>query len=286
MRRFLVLAAGLVCALATSPAAAQQGADTPRVLVVGDSWAEYVWEQRTISWALDRAGHPDLSERGELTAIGRTTAAGWATLPSRALITTELALYPTIDVVHLSIGGNDLLLNWNASWTPQQEAALIQQIRTDTQTVVDHIKAQRPGIRVVIAGYDYSNFQEMAPLFSLDWFLWIYLGSPSPARMGNALADFEAMRRDLALADPRVDYVHNLGLMQWFFGYPLYGAPRFYAPFPGQAPLYLPFPGGSASHPSPPSAMTDSFHLNPDGYKVLVGNMTKEIYKPYFDANP
>ena len=60
----------------------------------------------------------------------------------------------------------------------------------------------------------------------------------------------------------------------------------FAAPYPGQAPAYLPFPGGSPNHPSPPAALTDSFHLNVDGYKVLVGNATYHVYKPYFDANP
>ena len=291
MRRILAIlallgaaAAPLVGNLLQPPV--PQATDTPRVLVVGDSWAQYIWEQRTVRKALSRAGHPGLTERGALTAISGSTAAEWASPTFLALITAELAAYPTIDVVQLSIGGNDLLGNWNASWTAAQELALMQQVQADTETVVDHILAQRPGLQVVILGYDYPNFQEMAPIFSIDWFLWLYLGSPSPSRMGHALAEFETFRRDYALAEPQVDYVHALGLMQWWFGYPLYNAPPFAAPYPGQAPTYLPFPGGSPNHPSPPAALTDSFHLNVDGYKVLVGNATYHVYKPYFDANP
>lgn len=268
----------------TAPATAQT--DVARVLVVGDSWANYVWQQRTIRQVLAQAGHAGKTERGDVTALSGTTAAQWASPLYLGLITTELAAYPTIDVVHLSIGGNDLLGNWNASMGPVAEQALMAQVMADIQIVINHIRAQRPGIQIVMVGYDYSNFQEMAPLFSWGWFLWTYLGSPSPSRMGHALADFAALRAAYSLQNSDVDYVHNYGLMQWFFGYPLYGAPRFAAPFPGQAPSYLPLPGGSADHPSPPSAMRDSFHLNSNGYRVLVASAVYHVYDPWFDAHP
>lgn len=284
MRRALLLVPLVALLLAFVPAPAL--GDTPRVLVVGDSWAAYIWEQRTIRKVLNRVGHGDKTERGAVTAISGSTAEEWTASGYLAKITTELALYPTIDVVHLSIGGNDLLGNWNASMTPQQELALMQQVQADTEVVVQHIQAQRPGIQVVLIGYDYPNFDEVAPPFSPSWFLWVFLGSPTPSRMSNALADYETVRRDYALATPDVHYIHNLGLMQWFFGYPLYGAPRFAAPFPGQAPNYAPFPGGSSDHPSPPTAMLDAFHLTVKGYQVLVANTTKEFYDPWFDANP
>lgn len=285
MRRFLLpLLTLLAVAAFAAPASAQ--ATVPRVLVVGDSWADYVWQQRTVRQVLAQAGHADKTERGALTAVSGTTAAQWASPLFLGLITTELAVYPTIDVVHLSIGGNDLLGNWNASMGPVAEQALMAQVMADIEIVVNHIRAQRPGIQIVMVGYDYSNFREMAPIFSWGWLLWLYLGSPSPSRMGHALGDFAALRAAYSLQNADVHYIHNYGLMQWFFGYPLYGAPRFAVPFPGQAPSFLPLPGGSADHPSPPTAMYDSFHLNPNGYQVLVANAVYHFYDGWFDANP
>jgi hypothetical protein len=80
-----------------------------RVLLVGDSWAELMWFNQSLRTVFAEEGHPEILEKGDVTALGGTTAAEWTTPSFLQLITDELDANPTLEVVQLTLGGNDFL---------------------------------------------------------------------------------------------------------------------------------------------------------------------------------
>ncbi len=222
-RRALILRVGLVLgvlASACSPARAQ-----PRILVTGDSWGAFsqpVWDTVIATNGFVGTTHVN-------TSIGGMTAAGLNTpaLVSSQIIAPLLA-FPTIDMVHLSIGGNDFLGAYNTALTPAQLNSLYSGVQANVQSLVDQILAVRPTIQVTIASYDYLNYIE--PVLAGDTgttALWLLQGAPSAGQLNRALfgsqkaPDFnnsvfglEDFKTNVAVGNPRVHYSDSEGLMQ------------------------------------------------------------------------
>lgn len=259
-----------------------------RVLLVGDSWAEVMWNQRNLQRTFDAAGRADVLEYNppstpvdQRTAISGMTASAYNTPAFLQRITDALAAQPTIDMVHVSLGGNDLLASWKASMGPAEEEALFDSIRDNIAGVVQHCLNQRPNIRVVIVGYDFLNFLDTSSNSSCVA-MWLLMDGPSVRRLNDALTLLEAKKRDLANSlGPRVAYVHNLGLMQFWVGYPPWFGPFLVSP-PGGPPAYSPFPGGNPDFPTHTSRLasngTDCIHLNVQGYDELAANAYQQVY--------
>lgn len=264
-------------ALCALPAWAQT---VPKVLLVGDSWAAQQWEDGV--HALVFAAHD--AERfgvvGATTTESGSTAAEWAAPSGLALISQALDANPSIDTVQLTIGGNDFLDAWSVSMSPPDAVALRQQIRDDLDTVIHHIIDTRPQVEIVISLYDYPNFRDT--LNSLAGIavcrpLHQSMGSPTPAQINEAMADFESDLASLT-AHPRVRHVSHAGQMQFTFGVDTFA--------PGDLP-----PPGDPSRPSPVTAMRDHgfvgrdcFHLTPSGYDVLVQNLYENYFHVRFDT--
>jgi len=230
-------------------------------------------------------------EDGRFTAIGGMPAAILASEPLLNLITAALLASPTIDTVHLSTGGIDLLASYHTSMTADQRAALWSSIRANVQKVVNHILSVRPNIRVLIVDYDYLNlFESVLGLGPLDrsneaLLLWAYLGFPTPSQINGAFIELGREKLELAQETPRCEYIQNFGLMQYCFGYPSIFLLPGTVPFPGTAASdYWPMPGGYPAYPSPPEAMNrsglklDAIHLNRTGYTYLVLNCVQQYY--------
>lgn len=260
---------------------------TERVLVVGDSWAEFTWVYGSVDKALAFAGHGDKIAVGDVTAIGGTTAEQWVTPAYQALITSELAAHPTIDVIHLNVGGNDFLGAWNASMNPAQEQALYTQIADDVETIVQFIHGIDPSLQIVLNGYDYVNFEELRVTDPWTLLTWLLLGMPSSTRINQAMFDSSAAMYTRLANDPAVHFINHAGLMQWVFGYPSLGVAPRTTPLPGNQPSgYHPALGGIPTLPSPPEAMYDGIHLNRRGYDAVAFHCTYYFYDAWFDANP
>ncbi len=249
-----------------------------RVLLVGDSWAEFMWDDRSLRTVFADEGHPDILEKGDVTAISGSTAADWATPASRQLITDELLANPTIDLVQLTMGGNDFLAGisgggWFVGMPPEDEQALFDRVAGDIQTVIDHILDLDADIHIVLSFYDYPNFQEslsgLLGFFCTD--LWEDLGEPTPEQINLAQVSFLDRAEQLADTIPQVSLVRHLGFMQHHFGYPSLGIP------PGALD-----PPGDVTLPSPPEAMrflgNDCFHLGSIGHSVLARNLWDHFY--------
>ncbi|HOS02195.1 MAG TPA: hypothetical protein PKZ01_03895, partial [Candidatus Hydrogenedentes bacterium] len=154
----LVLTLGLT--LATNAFAAVN-----RILIIGDSWAQAIWDNKIMQ------NVTGVGVLGADTAIGGTTAALWASnfawstpmgnfgqLDKVALI---LQGVPTVDIVYISLSGNDMWGTDNGGWTNGMDPAVWAQhkavIKANMLTVINFCLAQRPNIRVLIQGYDYIN---------------------------------------------------------------------------------------------------------------------------------
>lgn len=290
-----------------------------RVLIAGDSWAQFMWDDNTHNLLFDRFGHADKravsrslgqnpgpGHTGPEYAISGSEAREWvqtSSFPWIGNVVAELQAQPTIDSVMLSIGGNDILAGrsgggWYKDMDLDQagaEAALFGRILDHTQTITDAVLAVRPSLTVLVSSYEYPNFNVSA--------LWCGIYA-CPKRRDlsrdpvNALvtdAELNAMnlrvetrRIQWTNGQPRLRFDHGVGAMHHYYG-DGQAAPGV-LPRPGQiAPAYLPFPGGNPARPSLRSNFrttlgisADPIHLNPAGYRQKVALQTETHFFPRF----
>jgi len=306
--QFIAFAIVLVCLIATPEAQAQK-----RILLVGDSWTQYLWESfqdffgndiRIVDTTLDN--YPPLASftsEGTTTAISGSTAEAFAInfpnpkdgfRPVLSSLADAIANNPTIDIVHLSLGGNDILGKWRNSMNFGQRQALYDAIANDIQIVVNFILAQRADIKVALVDYDYLNLYDIAysgsnpnqllaagMLNLLELPFW----PPDTANLHEPFFEVGRRKKDFAQATARVEYVHNFGVVQHRGGYTgNFGAyPAFTAPFPdGAANGYANFPGGLNFVPTALAYMdgngSDPIHLNRQGFVWIVDNCIYQYY--------
>lgn len=240
---------------------------TPRILLVGDSWTYLLYANKSFDVALEEAGYADVGVEGLYTAIPGSTSKQWTKPEWLAMITRELNRFPTIDIVHVSLGGNGFLRQWNGKMADADRDKLFAGIRDEIEVVVKHILSVRDDLKVTINNYDYVNDTNDSTIPELN-------------RAGMVLS---AMKRDLAQSLDRVEYIHNYGLMQWHFGIPGVAKPH-EVPYPGQAPNFEPWPGGNDDYGNPPEAMQDKIHLSKEGYHVLARHCVDVCYKNWLGA--
>ncbi len=253
-------------------------AQTNRVLLVGDSWAEQQWDDQAHASVLLANGFDQYAVVGGTTTISGSTAAEWASPGMLQLIEDALLANPDIDTVQLTIGGNDFLDAWRADFSPLQQLALQQQISADLQVIIDFILNQNPVIEVVLSFYDYPNFVDtltgISAIFCFP--LWSSMAQPSAFELNSAAVEFENFYANAATANSRVQHVSHVGLMQFNFGFPDEGI------LPGDIPL-----PGDLSRPSPIAAMRnglDCFHLEPEGYDLLIQNLFDQYLRNRLDT--
>ena len=264
--------------LALLAATGQASAQTPRILLLGDSWANQIWDNGILQSVLNNNGFSGVSTKGANTAIGGTTASWWAASANLQVITSELNAYPTIDIVHISLGGNDFLAGWNTGLNQAQEASLFAGIQSNLQTVVNHVLAHNANMKVVICDYDYLNFVEsvMQSGNTQAQLLWANMGQPSQRRLNEALTDLGLYKLSIAQNTNRCEYVQNWGTNHYRYGYPGYFGTGL-TPYPGQYPNFNPYPGGNLDFPSHPnmmrgSSLIDPIHLSNTGYYWILEN--------------
>jgi lysophospholipase L1-like esterase len=262
MRKSLVRIVLVLLVVAVSAGAVQ--AATPRILLVGDSWAWFMWLSRSFQTALEDAGLGEFEERGMYTTVPGSTSYQWVAKDWLELIDKAVKEDPTIDIVHLSIGGNGFLRGWDGEMADADRDKLFGEIVDNIRVIIEHCLALKPDMKVAICNYDYVNASRKSTIPELN-------------RAGMVLAK---MKKALADEYDRVAYIQNYGLMQHHFGF----APHFKpgeVPYPGQAPAFDPWPGGNDEYGSPPPAMMDKIHLSPEGYEVLAAHCIKVLYKDW-----
>ena len=292
---------------------------TARVLLAGDSWAQYMWDDDAHNEIYDKFGqadhravsrslgsNPGPGYSGPEYAVSGSEAREWvdtADYPWIANVVAELVAEPTIDTVMFSLGGNDILAGKSGGgWykdmdldVPGSEQALFTRILADSSTIFDAITAVRPGVDVLVSSYEYPNFN-----VSALW-CWIYAcpkrrdlsrdpdnALVSDAEINAMNLDVESRRIAWTNANPRLHFDHGDGEMHYYYGDGVSAAGVL--PRPGQqAPDYLPFPSGNPLRPSlrenfrvVSGVAADPIHLDPDGYLYKVAVQTESYFFPKF----
>ena len=166
LRRFSLLAPlalpGAVFLLGGLTAHAQFSSATDRVLWVGDSWFEIMWNQRILGDALDQFGHDDKNEYNDdptggidpnqtaISGMTAATAADPAQVNYPLRIQNVLTAKPETDVVFISLGGNDMIagggfIQGPAFYTPADLYTIAANINTIVQASLAVRHAGRAG---------------------------------------------------------------------------------------------------------------------------------------------
>lgn len=296
------------------------GASTPvpRVLLAGDSWAQYMWDDDAHNIVFDKFGmadhlavsrslgsNPGSGYSGPEYAISGSEAREWVDtvhFPWIANVVTALQNAPTIDTVMLSIGGNDVLAGKpDGGWykgmdvdVPGSETTFFARLLDDSTTIAGAITATRPQVDVLLSSYEYPNF-------NVGFWCFLYAcqkrkdlsRDPTNAlitdsELNGMMLNIESRRIAWTNANPRLHFDHGVGEMHYYYGDGT-TAPGI-LPRPGQqAPAYLPFPAGNPTKPSirdnfrlVSGISADPIHLNPEGYLYKVAVQTESYFFPKF----
>ncbi len=265
--RFLLMA--VLCVFVAASAGAGSS-DIPRILLVGDSWPGFMQILRSFDTVIQE--YPNLAgygQRGSRTCEIGVMADEFDTPSYLDVVREELLTYPTIDIVHVSLGGNDFLhrSNWSPSMPPEQLQAFVDDVNAHLASVIDFILSVRPNIRVGLCGYDFAHHT---------------MGGATSEQVNAVWAQYEQSKLALVQGNPRAFYIHNLGLMQYHYGIteatpPI---PAHSVPLPGgYAQNYVPMPGGNPAYFTPLSALMDKdIHLTMEGYDILARRCIDEFY--------
>jgi len=261
-------------------------AQNSKVLIVGDSWAQQQYSDQVHDAVFDVNGYPDIevlrNGDSDAVAVDGTTAADWVVPSELAKITNALINNPSVDTVQLTLGGNDFLNNWNTGMTPGQVNTMKAAIVADLQTIVDAILAVDMNIEIILSFYDYPNFEETTSgvFGTVCRNLHDDMLNPTPTEINSMALDFTNAFVTIANQNPKVFYVQHWGRMQNAYGWPDQGIQ------PGDIPL-----PGDYTRTSPLEAMRthygfvkDCFHLEPEGYDILVQGLFEEYYQYRFDT--
>lgn len=262
-----------------------------KVLLVGDSWAFFMGADQTFNTIFQRWGHSNYQyfTNGILSENGAETV-DFMQPDKQAEIQAQLDAQPDIEVVHLSLGGNDVLGDWNVNFTQFQTDSLIDTVLTRLITIVDFIKEARPGIKIVWSGYAYPNFgQVLADAGALQtihpfYGTWQGMGFPTFIQLNEILNEVSNIVEAIAALDPQIDFVSATGLMQHTFGQ---ATNLSVAPGGSYPPFVAPLSAGYPDYPSPKASMRnyglflDCFHLSATGYRDFIDYQTQKFYHKF-----
>lgn len=265
--------------------------DQSKVMLLGDSWAFFMNADGTINNVFDQWGHSDIEYFTNLTlSENGAETTDFLQANKQDEIENQLLSRPEIEVVHVSLGGNDVLGSWNISFTQSQTDSLKAEVKDSLVAVIDFIKSVRPDVKILWSGYVYPNFEEVIsgslfPSAHPFYGTWEGMGFPDNETINTLLNDFSSDIENHYASDTTVDFVNVTGLMQYTFGQidPL-GVPPF-----GIYPAFsAPLPQGYVDYPSPKDAMRnygvtkDCFHLSVKGYEDLISYHTQKFYHKFF----
>ena len=277
MKKLAVLGLAAICIFAT--AARGDEAKTKRILILGDSWTtaltaenrDPIPSQNLLSDFLAEKGFPDAGTQGAMTAWGGRRASHWAQPANLATIVSELETYPTIDIVHLIIGGNDLLgkaLDGTLSVaTETQRQAIWDGVVADIRTIVETALGVRDDIRVLLCDYDYLNMAQAETFWGMNFH------GATNQQLNEWFVELGQKKLELSQEIPRMEYVQNWGTLQYWFGDPAQAVP-----YPGQAPDFEPYPGGDPALPMPEQLSPDGIHPNIDAHRKMLDNAFNAFY--------
>lgn len=246
--------------------------DKPAMLMVGDSWAQLMCAFGSFESVLKERFKDKRAECLGTTKAG-TWAKDWAKPGELKTAKSFLIANPNVKAVYASLGGNDLLGSWNVQMSPAESDQALEVIKNNISSVIEELLATRDDVQIVIAGYDFPNFDLLMPGRALESYRDLYteMGEPSPRELNAVIVELSHKMREIAESFERVHFVPTLGLNQHLLGHPDHGiAPR-ELPAPAQDLIA----GGDPYITQPRSALlnikntplVDPYHLNPTAFK-------------------
>lgn len=270
---------------------------TPKILLIGDSWANFMHLNQSVQDALNNYGFSDLGQLSDnnLTFAGARTTDFINDSAKLNDLRDEIVSNPTLEYVHLSIGGNDVIYTWDLNFTQQQTDVLFDSVFNRTLRIIDYIHSVNPNLQIVWSGYVYTNFGDV--IGALPSFLqsqhpyyatWSGMGFPNFQQLNGLLLSFANRVKAYAALQDRVHYVQALGLMQNFYGQT---SPLSVPPSGTYAAATTATDTGLIDYPSPAAAMlslgnipltnfalTDCFHLSPTSFEVFMDHQFDRYY--------
>jgi hypothetical protein len=263
---------------------------TPKVLLVGDSWAWFMNTGGTINAVFDTWGYSNYTfvSNSVISENGAQTD-DFMKADKQAEILDQLTINPSIEVVHLSIGGNDFLGDWHVSFSQAQTDSLTNNVFGRLDSVIRFIKTCRPDVKIFWSGYVYPNFGEVLndffnPSSHPFYGTWHDMGDPTFIQLNSLLNEISDQFDSIYANDPRVEFVPCTGLMQYLYGQ----TTQMSVPPSGTyAAFTQPLPYGDPNFPSPKPALNDygftkdCYHLAPNAYKAFFAYHTQKFYHKY-----
>ena len=258
------------------------------IVLAGDSWAAFTCTLHSIDDSLKNAGVVNAATNASCNA---TTLIGmhaedW--LKSNFHKATLVSLQdPSVQILYLSLGGNDLINMWNRSMSLDQENEMSLEIKKRLNDIVTVYQALRPDIKILISGYDFPRFTPDHPILAYRK-AYLQMGSPSALELNTMLMRFSKVMTSLANGK-NVFYIHHLGVMQYYFGNSEGGLeplstlnPDFISPANqpergGGAPELL----TAASAMLSTEGVVDAFHLSRNGYDKLADHSVRNYIKAW-----
>ncbi|MFI4893566.1 MAG: GC-type dockerin domain-anchored protein [Phycisphaerales bacterium JB058] len=242
-------------ALVMASAAFSVQAQGAEVIVFGDSWANRL--AGPLRQTIIDEGHPEIALLNEGVEGARADELV-SSDPSIGLpyIENVLLANPDAQIVHLSIGGNDLFDGILFINNDAIVNSLLTRVVDDTEDIVLHMLSVRPDVEVFQSGYDF-----LQPILFFD-----------PARVNEVMLDLDSRLYALADTIPGYSYEGYYGFAQINYGMPELGIPPF-DPF-------LP----DASLPSPASTFVDEIHYTPAVYGVFADDLYVAYYEERFET--
>lgn len=249
-----------------------------KILIVGDSWGSFPCLYNSIGKMIRDVDAKIVEDNRCLrtTKLG-VEASEWIGSKQDERVMKFLKNTPRIKYIYLTLGGNDLMGNWNKDFTPEQELKLFQDTFATVQKIMNKYLKIRPDIKIILSGYDFPHFK---PNHKIGLYKTIYerMGSPSDLRINRALVGFTQFMAPIA-NQKNIFYVHHLGLAQYYDGISEYKYPARQTLPPSQISSWndsLAI-GGDINFPSSEDSMInwlflvhDAFHLNTRMYRNVM----------------
>lgn len=287
--RKIILGLLVISSLHTFQLSAQCNASKAKILLVGDSWANFANQFNSINKALDYYGYSDLEyfSNGDIAVNGTETK--WmleqGTINS---IASALNTQPDIEIISVSIGGNDILGDAHTSMDTMQIDSLFLAILDRIDDIIFKLDSLKPGVKLYFTEYDFPNFEESINEYQFGspsdhpfYDTWDGMGQPTYQRLNSILNLFHTMLIDRLTQYPNADFVSAAGLMQYVYGQS-YNLPL--GPSGTYAAGTAPVPGGFIDYPSPLESMNDygffydSFHLSNEGFEFFYNYHFKHYF--------
>ena len=287
---------------------------TKKVLIAGDSWAQYMSDDGTHNKMFDKFGHADKDlvgpslgsdpgpgYTGTQYAISGSEARHWADRVNYPWITNvinEITANPTIETVILSIGGNDILAGKSdGGWYKDMnldvagsEAALFATIRANTFVIINDILAVHPNVEIILSSYDYPNF-------NTGWACGLYACGKrndlsrdatgdliTDAELNQMMITVETERITWMASEPRLKFANAIGLSHYYYGDGVSAAGTL--PLPEQTqPYSATFYGGNKLRPAIRSNFrnfADPIHLSAAAYEYKIIHQVMNNFMPNF----